>query len=409
MSQIRNAQSPDSGNPSVQAIHTKRPFQTGKVSGLAFAHFLHDLYTSLLAPTLPLLIQRLSLSLTEAGSLTVFMQLPNLFNPLLGLWADKKRLQRLFMVLSPSLTALGMCLIGSAPNFGALVLLLLAAGLSSSLFHVSTPVMAARLSGSYVGRGMGFFMLGGEAARTTGPLLAVWALSTFGLEGLWKLMVFGILASLFLWIKLGIHDTEPKKNEARLPILKTLSKLRRLFLAILGIVLARSFIAAMISTYLPTFLTHEGHSLALAGASLAIVEAAGAAGVLTSGWLSDLLGRRRILVATILIAPLMLMGILSVEGWLLVPFFLGLGFFTLSTGPVMMAMVMEQSGENQATANGIYMAFSLFLRSLVILLVGYLSDQLGMHTALWISAFIGFLGLPFILLLPKSPVNKTNP
>jgi len=65
-------------------------FETGKVATLAAVHFIHDTFTSFIAPLLPLLIEKLGLSLTLAGSLSVFSGLPSLFNPFLGVLADRK-------------------------------------------------------------------------------------------------------------------------------------------------------------------------------------------------------------------------------------------------------------------------------------------------------------------------------
>jgi FSR family fosmidomycin resistance protein-like MFS transporter len=42
-------------------------FKTGKILALSIAHFIHDVYSSFLAPLLPLLIEKLSKSLTQAG------------------------------------------------------------------------------------------------------------------------------------------------------------------------------------------------------------------------------------------------------------------------------------------------------------------------------------------------------
>ena len=56
-------------------------FQTGAVLLLSLCHFVHDVYSSFLSPLLPLLIQKLSMSLTQAGLLSTVMQLPALINP----------------------------------------------------------------------------------------------------------------------------------------------------------------------------------------------------------------------------------------------------------------------------------------------------------------------------------------
>jgi FSR family fosmidomycin resistance protein-like MFS transporter len=88
------------GRPQVKSdeqpyLSEKDPkFQTGKVFGLSACHFIHDSYTSFLAPLLPLLIQNLSLCLTQAGFLTTIMQIPSLMNAYIGTLAG-------FIYISP--------------------------------------------------------------------------------------------------------------------------------------------------------------------------------------------------------------------------------------------------------------------------------------------------------------------
>ena len=80
-----------------------QPFQTGKVLALSFCHFIHDIYSSFLSPLLPLLIEKLSLSLTQAGLTSTVLQLPALLNPLLGTLADRVSV-RYFIILAPMIT-----------------------------------------------------------------------------------------------------------------------------------------------------------------------------------------------------------------------------------------------------------------------------------------------------------------
>ena len=176
------------------------PFQTAKVLVLAISHFVHDVYSAFLAPLLPLLIEKHSLSLTQAGFLSTIMQIPSLASPFIGSLADRISV-RYFIIVAPMLTAVPMSLLGLAPDYGVLLILLFIAGVSVAVFHVPAPVMVARLSGHRKGRGMGFFMTGGELARTAGPLLAVGAVALMGLEGFYPIMAAGILASLWLFLR----------------------------------------------------------------------------------------------------------------------------------------------------------------------------------------------------------------
>ncbi|MEJ2558341.1 MAG: MFS transporter, partial [Anaerolineae bacterium] len=150
-------------------------FQTDRVVTIASGHAVHDTYTAFLPPLLPAFIANLSLSTTEAGLLTVFIQTPSLLQPFIGHLADRLSL-RYFVILAPALTAVMMSLLGVAPGYALLALLLTVAGFSSACLHAVAPVMAGRLSGQSLGRGMGFWMVGGELGRTLGPIVIVSAI-----------------------------------------------------------------------------------------------------------------------------------------------------------------------------------------------------------------------------------------
>lgn len=59
-------------------------FDQSKVLLLSLCHFIHDVYSSFLAPLLPLIIEKFGLSLTQAGFLSTVMQIPALLNPYIG-------------------------------------------------------------------------------------------------------------------------------------------------------------------------------------------------------------------------------------------------------------------------------------------------------------------------------------
>ena len=177
-------------------------FYTSKVALVSLSHFLHDVYTSFLSPLLPLLIEKFSLTLSQAGLLSTVMQIPALLNPFIGLVADNKGLARWLVILAPSLTAIPMSLIGITPSYGLLLVLVFFAGISVALYHVPAPVLVAKYSGSKKGRGMSFFMTGGELARTIGPMFAVATVSVLGLSHFHWVMVFALVTSVILYFTL---------------------------------------------------------------------------------------------------------------------------------------------------------------------------------------------------------------
>jgi MFS transporter, FSR family, fosmidomycin resistance protein len=386
----------EAGTPPARA----EEFQTGRVLTVTIGHAVHDTYTAFLAPLLPVFIETLSLTKAEAGLLTAFNQAPSLLQPVIGHLADRLSL-RYLVILSPAVTATVMSVLGLAPTYLILALLLMVAGLSSATLHSVAPVMAGRLSGRNLGRGMGFWMVGGELGRTLGPIVIVAGIQFLGLGGTAWLMIGGWLTSilLFFWLK----DVPGRVADAGngLPWRQALHVMRPLLVPLLGIIVVRSFMQAALTTYLPIYLTEEGAELWFAGISLSVLEAAGVAGALLGGSLSDRLGRRTILFASLLATPILMVLFVFASGWLRFPLLLALGLTALSVTPVVMAIVQEYAPENRALANGTYMSFSFLIRSGVVVLVGAMGDMWGMRLAFIVSALIPVLGLPFLLLLPS--------
>jgi FSR family fosmidomycin resistance protein-like MFS transporter len=381
-----------------QAAQTDR-FQTGRVLTIIAGHAVHDAYTAFLPPLLPAFIATLALSNTEAGLLTVFMQGPSLLQPFIGHLADRISL-RYFVILAPAVSAVMMSLLGVAPGYAVLVLILTVAGLSSAGLHAVAPVMAGNLSGRSLGRGMGFWMLGGELGRTLGPIVIVSAVDLVTLKGTPWLMIAGLLASALLYLRLRDVPGRPPNAGQGLPWRQALRGMGPIMVPLAGIITVRSFMIVALTTYLPTFLSEEGATLWFAGVSLSVLEAAGVVGALLGGSMSDRLGRRLIMFVSLLTTPLLMFVFLAISGWAQYPLLLMLGLTSLSITPVIMAVVQESFPENRALANGIYMLLSFAIRSGAVVVLGALGDVFSMRLAFTASAVIPLLGLPLVLLLP---------
>jgi FSR family fosmidomycin resistance protein-like MFS transporter len=389
-------------DPLPEALATEgERFATGRVATFAAGHAIHDTYTGFLPPLLPALISKLALSKTEAGLLTVFLQSPSILQPFIGYLADRISL-RYLVFLAPGITATMMSLAGAAPSYVLLALVLLIAGISSAGMHAVGPVMAGRMSDRNLGRGMSFWMVGGELGRTLGPIVIVTGIGMLTLEGLPWLMIGGWLTSALLLFRLRNVSGRPPSAGKVLPWRSALSQMRPLMVPLAALLIVRAFMSASITTYLPTFLSEEGADLWWAGASLSILEAAGILGALLGGSLSDRWGRRLILFLSMLSSPILLFLFLGFDGWGQTAMLPLLGFAHISVTPVIMALVQESYPENRALANGIYMAMSFLVRSVVVVLLGGVGDLFGLRQGYILSGALMLLGTPLILLLPQT-------
>lgn len=376
-------------------------FETANVVTIGAAHAAHDSYQAFLPTLLPLLIERFSISTTEAGVFSFINQILSLFQPLFGHLADRINL-RWLVFLAPALTGIAASLLGVAPVYVAAVLLCVVTGLSSAGFHAVAPVIAANFSGQRLGRGMSFWMVGGEVGRTLGPLLVVGWMGLAGVSGLPWLMLPGLAVAGVLSTRLKSAPLRAPGAGQSYPLRQALRRLRRMLIPMSAIMLLRAMMESALATYIPTLLTQNGIELWLAGIFFAVFQVAGVVGAMTGGSLSDRLGRRKVLFGGMALAPLALLLFLALQGGAALGVLALVGLLALALNPVVMAIFQESLPENRALANGLYMAIHLVLRAGATLAIGVMGDAAGLHQAFATSAWVALAAAPLALLLPKA-------
>jgi FSR family fosmidomycin resistance protein-like MFS transporter len=382
---------------------TREGFQKGKVITISAAHFVHDCYTSILAPALPLIIEKLGISYGMTGLLAVIQRIPSLFNPFIGIIAERP-VMRYMVIFSPALTALFMSMIGVAPGYIFLAVLLFFSGISSTLWHIPTPVMVKSLAGERTGKGMSYFMVGGELARTAGPLIILGVISLWGLEGTWKMMPLGFIASLVLYLNFRNANFKPassSRHHQEGSYWKIFLRYSAAFLLTGGYTLFQAGMKSSLTYYLPTFLTAMGHSLKFSDLALTVIQLAGAVGALFAGTISDKLGRMRTLIIISVATPLLTLLFLSLEGIWIFPVLLPLGFFLFAPTSVMLATIQELNTDKKAFVNSIYMTMNFFVSVMIYPLVGTLIDHFGFLPTFRAITFAGFGAAPIVLLTWK--------
>lgn len=378
-------------------------FQTVDIVTLSTVHCVHDTYQAFLSPFLPILINTLSITKTEAGFLAVFQQWPSILNPFIGHFFDRYNL-RFLIVLAPAITSVVMSLTGVLPNYWMVAILMIIAGISSASIHAVGPVMIGAVSGKTLGKGTSFWMVGGELGRALGPIIIVSVITYFSLQATPWLMVAGIVTSLILFLrlrKIGTLNSRPSVNHNELDWHLALSRMWPFMLPMSGLLLFYSFLVASATTFLPTYLIQEGSNLFFAGLSLTILEAAAVAGAFFGGSISDKIGRRHTLFLSLIFSPILMILFLQVSNWMRYILLVLIGVAAFAISPVIIAMVLENFPENKALANGLYMALSFLLRSSTIALTGIMADGWGLRTTFLICAILCFLSIPMVFLLPQ--------
>jgi FSR family fosmidomycin resistance protein-like MFS transporter len=270
--------------------------------------------------------------------------------------------------------------------------------------HSILPPMVSSYAGKNIGKGMSFWMVGGELGVMVGPMIITAILATSNIKYAPWLMIGGIAISLLLSIQLKNEPFEATvtKENSRIPGKDLLA----VMLPLGGIMFMRSLMQTTAETYLPVYMLETGSSVWLAGASISILEGFGVLGVIIGGYASDHYGFKPSLLVSIIVSGLATLAFAFTDGILRIACLAVLGTATMMTLPIGMAITQEYFPKNRSLANGIYFAILFAVSALMSVTGGFLYDQIGGKLAFAVGGLVAFLAIPFIFILPK---NKKAP
>jgi len=299
---------------------------------------------------------------------------------------------------------------GMAPNILVLGILLFTLGTSAAIFHVPAPVIIKSFSGNRAGKGMSFYMLGGESARLVGPLLVVSAVSWWGLEGIWRLAVPAVVSAIILSLVLEKipYESINIENKAKLRYKRTLHKYAGFFISLTIYMLFRSVMRATLATFLPTYMvSSKGNSLLYGAFSLSIMQATAVIGTFVAGTISDKIGRFTTLLLLAIASPIFMFLFLWSGPALQIISLLFLGFVLAASTPVLLALVQEQGADQPALMNGGFTTINFLSSALSVLAAGYVGDAIGLVKTFQLSGYLAFIAIPTVFLLKKKD-SKQN-
>jgi FSR family fosmidomycin resistance protein-like MFS transporter len=386
-----------------------RKYRFNKILFVSFGHLAHDTYSAFLGPMLPLLIEKLGLSLAAAGLLDVIRRVPSMLTPLVGFLADNFNLKYL-VILTPGLTAICMSLLGLAPNYAITASLIFVAGISAALFHIPSPVVIKKLAGKRTASGMGYYMFGGELARTLGPLFITAAIAKWGLEGSIATMPPGLIASAILYFKLKDVEVFAPRSETReqSSIKHEFKRMIPFFAGLSGFLLFGGGLKAAATIFLTTFMVKQGSGIWYAGICLSVLQLSGAVSTVITGYLAEKIGCGKVLLITSIFTPTTMFLFLKFPEYQIVTLIL-LGFFLFMPGPVALTLVQNIESERPAFLNSLYMTVSFTISSVMTFLVGYVGDLTSLEKTFEFFTWLSFLSLPMILLLIKATSKNKTP
>jgi len=374
-----------------------------RITLLFFGHLLNDGYASLFAPLLPLLINRLDLSLAMAGLAgTLHIVLSACTQPALGYLLD--RTQRLSLVaIGPFLTICAMSMIGQAVSFTQLLILMLVAGLGTALFHPAAAILVAGGNTANRGLRMAFFSAGGTIGGAIAPLFIVVFVAAFGLTSSPWLLLPGLLSLAVFTLFLRRHLPQPVRQTSSTLSLRAIP--HPLIILWLAIVF-RSMASVSFLSFLAVIITGRGGSPFVGGVSITVFLFAGAIGGFLAGNLSDRFSRKLVFFAcAVLSTPFFLL-------FLYGPLSLGLvsvalaGLFIFASTPVGIVAAQELLPGKTGLVSGLVMGFAWGVSGLILVLIGRYADLYGLVPVMTGAAFLPLVAGALILLYREPRIEE---
>jgi FSR family fosmidomycin resistance protein-like MFS transporter len=276
------------------------------LAALSFCHLLNDMMQSLIPAIYPILKQNFQLNFAQVGLITFVLQLTGaLLQPIIGLYSDRHP-RPYALATGMGFTLLGMILLSRAGSFPMVLAATSLVGLGSSVFHPESSRMARAASGGRHGFAQSFFQVGGNFGSALGPLLAAFIVLRFGQSSIAWFSLAALVAMAFLvrvgsWYKgSGAMHAARRASSVRHDAVSSRQVVTAL-LILLALLFSKFIYLASLGSYYTFYLISRFQlSVQSAQIHLFVFLGAVAAGTIIGGPVGDRIGRRQVILASIL-------------------------------------------------------------------------------------------------------------
>lgn len=380
---------------------------------ISSVHLLNDSMQAVVSALFPIFEETLKLSYTQVGWIAFTLNMTSsVMQPVVGLWSDRRPTPWMLPV-GMLCSMAGMAGLAFAPNFALLLLSVVFVGLGSAVFHPEGSRVVHLAAGNRRAFAQSIYQVGGNFGQALAPLMTIFIFIPLGQRGAaWGMLLaalaIAILFKVVPWYASRLAEESGKvrkKNPSAAAGRASAPYAGRVVAFALSILLivvfARSWYAAAIGNFYQFYAKETyGISISAAQVPLFLFMAAGVAGTFVGGIAADRIGRKKMMLISILgAAPFALLLPHLPQAWVY-PVIAVMGFILQSGFSVSVVYAQELMPGKVGTASGLITGLAFGMGALGSVVLGKIADVQGMAYVMVMVSVLPLLGL-LAVMLPK--------
>ena len=385
---------------------------------ISAGHGLTHWYTATFYVLLPLIGKELGLSYSQIGLIMTIQHVAGAVANLPGgVLVDVVGQKGYLMAASLFWVGVPYAFMAVSHDYWMLLVCVTLVGIGNNIWHpAAIPTLAWRYP-QRKGLVLSFHGMGGNIGEAVAPVVIGLLLGVFT----WRETVVinvvpGIAMAVLILLLLGAFETsggddstainaKGEKRSLKEYVANYASLLRNKGLMMVAFSSScRTMVQSALLTFLPVFLAYElGYSTVMVGLSLTVIQVAGFIAGPIGGHLSDKLGRRQVVMSSMLLSGVMVIGmVLAGKTPYFVVFIALVGFFLYAMRAVLQAWALETTPKELAgSAVGIQFGITSLGGGVSPLVFGVIADAYGLYTGFYfLAALIIFANL-LVFFIPK--------
>ncbi|WP_422121953.1 MFS transporter [Planococcus sp. X10-3] len=365
-------------------------------------HLLNDSLQAVIPAMFPILEADMGLTFTQLGLIAFALNMvASVLQPVIGYISDKKPMPYALPIGMTS-SFLGIAGIAFAPEYWMIVVAVMFLGFGSAVFHPEGSRVSYMAAGSKRGLSQSIYQVGGNSGQALAPLISAFILVPLGQIGA-ALFLFVAALGIFILTKISRWYKEQLEQEKLQKVKKVLlSSLPEMtkkqvgvaLTLLLVIIFARSFYVTNITSFY-IFHLMESYGLTIQQGQLYIFLflGVGAAGTFFGGPMADKLGRKNVIVLSLLV-PIPLALLLPYMPLFALLIMLGfIGFFIMLSFSVTVVYAQELVPSKIGTMAGLTVGLAFGMGAIGGVVIGILMDSIGVYETMVVVSFLPLLGL----------------